>query len=526
MEGRRGGEGWVCEAQLGSGGFGIVHVWRSATTGERVALKKCKFGSEISLTPRHKAAWGKEVDIMLRLSHPGVVSCQPTPEGLDPGSKELPTLCMEFCEAGDLRRLLNRPASARGLAQDQVLAILNDVTSALGYLHNRRIIHRDLKPENVVLKGEESRTVYKLIDLGYAKELGVSSLAQSFVGTLQYVAPELFLGQDYTKSVDYWSLGLLTHEVVTGQRPFLPNMSPGQWIEHVEGKRYEHISVVQELGGQVEFHSRLATECQVSPWLARRLEAWLRSLLDWRPETRGRDAEDNVTVFTQLSGLLEERRLTVCCLVTGRSHHLAVTETTSGGDLARAVAQQTGLEPESQLVFPASGQPLQTGQSVAPLVQTAAPHLYLLSLQQPGPSLQDLLKQSLVIPGLVTAFLRDPRASVSDYHQRKMFIHGHHLMAEQQRVLHWQQAGLASLAKLLATQLAGLRTCCQGLEPRRHRLLACHHLFSESLAHDLVRYEEQAGRRERVTSTRMLSHWTSTGAELARLVEEVGTLHM
>ncbi len=47
----------------------------------------------------------------------------------------------------------------------------------------RRIIHRDLKPENVVLKGEgEARLVYKLIDLGYAKELGVSSMAHSFVG--------------------------------------------------------------------------------------------------------------------------------------------------------------------------------------------------------------------------------------------------------------------------------------------------------------------------------------------------------
>ncbi len=46
----------------------------------------------------------------------------------------------------------------------------------------RRIIHRDLKPENVVIKEGEARLVYKLIDLGYAKELGVSSMAQSFVG--------------------------------------------------------------------------------------------------------------------------------------------------------------------------------------------------------------------------------------------------------------------------------------------------------------------------------------------------------
>ncbi len=60
-------------------------------------------------------------------------------------------------------------------------------------MHNRRIIHRDFKPENIVLKQTDERIVYKLIDLGYAKELGQSSLALSFVGTLAYLAPELFL---------------------------------------------------------------------------------------------------------------------------------------------------------------------------------------------------------------------------------------------------------------------------------------------------------------------------------------------
>ena len=45
----------------------------------------------------------REVDIMLRLDHPGVVSCYPTPPGLEPGTRELPTLTMEFCQEGDLR---------------------------------------------------------------------------------------------------------------------------------------------------------------------------------------------------------------------------------------------------------------------------------------------------------------------------------------------------------------------------------------------------------------------------------------
>ena len=45
----------------------------------------------------------REVDIMLRLDHPGVVSCYPTPPGLEPGTRELPTLTIEYCQEGDLR---------------------------------------------------------------------------------------------------------------------------------------------------------------------------------------------------------------------------------------------------------------------------------------------------------------------------------------------------------------------------------------------------------------------------------------
>ena len=196
--------------------------------------------------------------------------------------------------------------------------------SALGYLHNRRIIHRDLKPENIVMKQSQSRLIYKLIDLGYAKELGVSSLARSFVGTLQYVAPELFLEQDYTKSVDYWSLGLICHEVVTGQRPFLPNMSPGQWLDHVETKQFEDISVVQGLDGELEYVKRIAAETQICRPLAVLLEDWLRSLLDWSPETRGRggDGGGEITVFSQLNNILQQSWLSVFSTITCTTLHL------------------------------------------------------------------------------------------------------------------------------------------------------------------------------------------------------------
>ena len=114
---------------------------------------------------------------------------------------ETPILCMEFCDNGSLRSILNRTENIRGMSENECLTILKHVSSGLEYLHQRRIIHRDLKPENIVSKlnnardhdGKQSTNTYKIIDLGFAKELGPKSLALSFVGTLQYAAPELFI---------------------------------------------------------------------------------------------------------------------------------------------------------------------------------------------------------------------------------------------------------------------------------------------------------------------------------------------
>lgn len=101
---------------------------------------------------------------------------------------------------------------------------MGDISSAVEYLHHVGITHRDLKPQNIVIQGGKSGTIYKLIDLGYAKELGEASTSASIVGTLNYVAPELFWKPTYSSSVDYWSLGVLFYEIITGIRPFLPNM--------------------------------------------------------------------------------------------------------------------------------------------------------------------------------------------------------------------------------------------------------------------------------------------------------------
>ena len=66
---------------------------------------------------------------------------------------------------------------------------------------------------------------------------------------------------------------------MTGQRPFLPHLSPGQWVDLVEGKQPEHIAVVESLEGRITYLTNLVPESRVSRPLAAHLEKWLRFLL-------------------------------------------------------------------------------------------------------------------------------------------------------------------------------------------------------------------------------------------------------
>lgn len=122
--------------------------------------------------------------------------------------------------------MLQQLRNSSGLQEEDIRAILEDMSEALQYLHRAGIVHRDFKPENVVLQENNERktgVTYKLIDLGFAKELDATL---SMVGTADYAAPEILRGQNYNLSVDYWSFGIVTHEVICGNKryPFLPNV--------------------------------------------------------------------------------------------------------------------------------------------------------------------------------------------------------------------------------------------------------------------------------------------------------------
>ena len=83
------------------------------------------------------------------------------------------------------------------------------------YLHSKNIIYRDLKPENILIDDEG---YLKLTDFGFAKYC--ETRTYTLCGTPEYLAPEVLLNKGHGKPVDWWTLGILTYEMIAGIDPF------------------------------------------------------------------------------------------------------------------------------------------------------------------------------------------------------------------------------------------------------------------------------------------------------------------
>ncbi|XP_008295500.1 cGMP-dependent protein kinase 2 isoform X3 [Stegastes partitus] len=123
-------------------------------------------------------------------------------------------MLLEACLGGEIWSLLRDRGS---FDEPTAKFCVGCVTEAFDYLHRKGVLYRDLKPENLMLDAEG---YIKLVDFGFAKKIRCGQKTWTFCGTPEYVAPEIILNKGHNFSVDFWSLGILVFELLTGSPPF------------------------------------------------------------------------------------------------------------------------------------------------------------------------------------------------------------------------------------------------------------------------------------------------------------------
>ncbi|KAF8941062.1 pkb-activating kinase-like protein [Dissophora ornata] len=156
-----------------------------------------------------------EKNTLYKLDHPGVVKLYSTFQD----SSSL-YYVLELCQNGELLTFIKKLGS---FDENCTRFYVAQILTAIEYVHSQGVIHRDLKPENILL---DHRMYIKLTDFGTAKMLEPSEdgtesdRANSFVGTAEYVSPELLTEKAACKSSDLWALGCIIYQLLAGRPPF------------------------------------------------------------------------------------------------------------------------------------------------------------------------------------------------------------------------------------------------------------------------------------------------------------------
>lgn len=163
-----------------------------------------------------------ELKTMAKLKHHGILNLVDQGTGLQEnpkkGTKEVTYIILELAEGGELFDIIAMSGPyAEPLARFQAKQFLE----TLKFMHDQGICHRDLKPENVLL---DSNFDIKIADFGFATNVagkdGTGKLVTK-VGTLDYMAPEIHLGQPYDgKSDDLFAAGIIIFMMLTARPPF------------------------------------------------------------------------------------------------------------------------------------------------------------------------------------------------------------------------------------------------------------------------------------------------------------------
>ncbi|XP_066529689.1 serine/threonine-protein kinase Sgk2b [Hoplias malabaricus] len=194
---------------IGTGSFGKVLLARHKQNDKYYAVKVVK--KHIILKKKVEGHIICERNVLLKtVNHPFLVRLHFSFQ-----TRDRLYLVLDYAGGGELFYHLQRESV---FTEPRARFYAAEMASALGYLHSLHIVYRDLKPENILL---DSAGHVVLTDFGLCKE-GIVGRAttKTFCGTPEYLAPEVLQQSEYDRTVDWWGLGAVLHEMLYGLPPF------------------------------------------------------------------------------------------------------------------------------------------------------------------------------------------------------------------------------------------------------------------------------------------------------------------
>src|SRR5438067_11013518 len=203
-------ERYELEELVGSGGMSSVYKAHDRLLERDVALKVLH--SHFLADEEYVERFRREARAVAQLSHPNIVTV------IDRGEADgHQFIVFEYVDGENLKELIRRVGP---LPVRQAVQLALAVAEGLAFAHEHGLVHRDVKPQNVLLNGEGET---KVTDFGIARSLDVEhgmTQTGTVMGTGDYITPEQASGRPVDAHTDVYSLGVVLHELLTGEVPF------------------------------------------------------------------------------------------------------------------------------------------------------------------------------------------------------------------------------------------------------------------------------------------------------------------
>ena len=287
--------------QLGHGAFAVVQRCIEKSSGRSFAVKNID-KKKVAKNPKLSYHVHREIEILRNVNHPNVVQYVDFFEGTSNM-----WIVMEYIKGGDMMEyILNNGPLTEKLARPLVLEIVD----AMEYLHSLGIAHRDLKPDNILLDWRGNELHAKISDFGLAKVVSPGTVLKTFCGTMNYLAPEVFMGGGraaYSQNVDRWSLGVIVYVALSGLSPF-DGTSQEQLSKNILNVRitYEPLIQMGISSLAIDFMRRLIIK---EPEL--RMDEYEASHHPWLTESSSKFSEDGSSQEPKLKSESQRARYNV-----------------------------------------------------------------------------------------------------------------------------------------------------------------------------------------------------------------------